>query len=150
MANLPRDPNSDAEDGARGNNSGPSYDLTIQGDVHLTPNDIAELRKLADEHPELAAQIVNDRSKMAELENNTERLGMISAVLLGFALIVGTSYSLVQLGWWQSIMFVGALLGISHVLRTILKGEFSDTSWFGQIMTGRPKKAPDDAGNKED
>lgn len=143
MTNLPRDPSFQNEDGARNGSSGPSYDVTIQGDVHLTPNDISELRKLADTHPDLAKQIVKDRREFVVLDNNTERLGMVLAVFLGFALVAGTSYTLVQLGWWQSIMFVGALLGISHVLRTILKGEFSDTSWFGQIMTGRPKKDVD-------
>ena len=55
----------------------------------------------------------------------------------------GTAWTLVSLGWWQSIMFVASLLGISHVLRTVLKGEFSDTSWFGQIMRGKVKFPPD-------
>lgn len=144
MTNLPGDPSSQSEEKARSASSSSSYEVTIQGDVHLTPNDIAELHKLADRHPELAKQIVKDRREFVVLNNNTERLGMILSVLLGFALIVGASYSLVRLGWWQSIMFVGALLGISHVLRTILKGEFSDTSWFGQIMTGRPRGEADD------
>jgi len=101
-------------------------------------NDISELRKLADDHPELAKQIVSDRSAQATLELNTERLGMILAVAFGIVLIAGTSVTLIQLGWWQSIMFVASLLGISHVLRTLLKGEFSDTSWFGKLMAGAP------------
>jgi len=80
------------------------------------------------------------------LENNTERLGMVLAVVLGVALILGTSWTLINLGWWQSIMFVAALLGISHILRTLLTGEFSDTSWFGRIMKGA-SKSKDDKGH---
>lgn len=143
MTNPPLDPSSENEDGARSESSGPSYELTIQGDVHYSPNDIAELRKLAESHPDLAKQVVKDRRDFVVLDNNTERLGMVLATVLGVVLIVGASVTLVKLGWWQSIMFVAALLGISHVLRTILKGEFSDTSWFGQIMTSKPKNDPD-------
>lgn len=144
MTSLPEGRSSNGRDGTRGAGAGPSYDVTIHGDVHLTPNDIAELRRLADSHPDLAAQVVKDRRDLAVLDNNTERLGMILAVLLGVSLIVGASVTLVKLGWWQSTMFVAALLGISHVLRTILKGEFSDTSWFGQILKGRVPPAPKD------
>lgn len=136
MTKLPDHGEPRRNDRARSESSGPNFDVTIQGDVNLTPNDIAELRKLADNHPDLAEQIIKDRHQSLLLENNTERLGMVLAVLFGFALIIGTSYTLVQLGWWQSIMFVAALLGMSHVLRTILTREFSDTSWFGKLMTG--------------
>ena len=141
-------PDSTAVDGGTGGGEGgrrPTYDVQIHGDVHYTPNDIAELRKLADDHPDLAKQIVHDRRLFAVLESNTERLGMFFAIVLGIALVAGTSYTLVRLGWWQSIMFVAALLGISHVLRTLLKGEFSDTSWFGRIMTGIPKRPKGDS-----
>ena len=141
MTILPR---KNSNGGAKGENPDPTLGVVIQGDVHLTPNDIAELRKLADSHPDLAKQIVDDRREFVVIDNNTTRLGMILAIILGVALVIGTSYTLVKLGWWQSIMFVGALLGISHILRTLLKGEFSDTSWFGQIMSGRPKRTPDE------
>jgi len=127
-------------DGPQNGNRAPNrLNLNVKGDLHLQPNDIAELRKLADSHPELAQQIANDRRDQTVLENNTERLGMLFAAVLGIVLIVGTSLTLISLGWWQSIMFVAALLGISHILRTLLKGEFSDTSWFGQVMKGTAK-----------
>ena len=134
MMTLPEDPASKADrsDGGR--------DIKIYGNVHFTPNDIAELRKLADSHPDLARQLANDRHSIAISNQRTERLGMIMAVIFGCVLIGGSSWTLVQLGWWQSIMFVAVLLGISHVLRTFLKGEFSDTSWFGKIMSSIPRQ----------
>ncbi|MYG28459.1 MAG: hypothetical protein F4213_20990 [Boseongicola sp. SB0677_bin_26] len=46
----------------------------------------------------------------------------------GFVLIV------VQLGWWQSIAFIFVMLALSHVLRTLMTGEWSDTSWIGQLL----------------
>lgn len=135
MTKPPSKPNSGDESGPQS----PHYNVNIQGGLHLTSNDIAELRKLADSHPDLAKQLATDRHSEAVLRQNTERLGMVLAVVFGVALIGGTSLTLVQLGWWQSIMFVGALLGISHILRTILKGEFSETSWFGAILRNTPK-----------
>ena len=120
-----------------------STDVNIYGDLHYQANDIAELRKLADSHPDLAAQISADRHKEFIVAERTERLGMALAVVFGVVLILGTSWTLVKLGWWQSLMFVAALLGISHVLRTVLKGEFSDTSWFGKILTGKVKPPTD-------
>ncbi|MGR3509407.1 MAG: hypothetical protein ACU0CQ_00805 [Sulfitobacter sp.] len=119
--------------------SGGRRSVNIYGNVNLSSNDIAELRKLADSHPELAQQIATDRRAIAISDQRTERLGMILAVVFGCALIGGTSWTLVNLGWWQSIMFVASLLGISHILRTFLKGEFSDTPWFGKIMSHSPK-----------
>ena len=138
MSNPPINPSS-SESGPEDNNR---Y-LTIYGDVHYTPNELSELKKLADDHPELAARIVSNRSQEVLLSHRTERLGMLLAVAFGLVLISGTAWTLVSLGWWQSIMFVASLLGISHVLRTVLKGEFSDTSWFGQIMRGKVKFPPD-------
>ena len=132
MSNPPINPSS-SESGPEDNNR---Y-LTIYGDVHYTPNELSELKKLADDHPELAARIVSNRSQEVLLSHRTERLGMLLAVAFGLVLISGTAWTLVSLGWWQSIMFVASLLSISHVLRTVLKGEFSDTSWFGQIMRGK-------------
>lgn len=138
MSKLPTNP------GAHTSGSGGSgQHITIHGDVHYTPNDIAELKKLADDHPQLAAQIVSDRREQAISSQRTERLGMVLAVVFGVVLVAGTVWTLIGLGWWQSIMFVASLLGISHVLRTVLKGEFSDTSWFGQIMSGKVKPPAD-------
>ena len=140
MEKLPRNRN-----GNGGGSSGDTSSISVHGDIYLQANDIAELRKLANEHPELAQQVVNDRRDVAIFEGRTERLGMVLAVIFGISLISGTSVTLVALGWWQSIMFVAALLGISHILRTFLKGEFSETSWFGRIMTSDLRESSESA-----
>ena len=98
------------------------------------------MKKLADNHPELADKITNDRVKIVRIENNTERFGIFFASVVAIVLFIAAAFTLVELGWWQSFMFVAILLGVSHVLRTILKGEFSDTSWFGRMLGGKPGK----------
>ena len=45
--------------------SGGRRSVNIYGNVNLSSNDIAELRKLADSHPELAQQIATDRRVIA-------------------------------------------------------------------------------------
>lgn len=127
--------------GPSGGEGDDSRHITVHGDIHVAGNDIAELRRLADSHPELAQQVVADRMNSSIIESNTERLGMVLAVILGVTLIGGAAYTFASLGWWQSMMFIGVLLGISHVLRTLLKGEFSDTGWFSQIL-GASKEGP--------
>ena len=138
MGKLPTRNSADRKDRGKKDQSGHAQ-VIVEGDFHYSPNDIAELKKLADAHPDLAKVIVEDRREIAVMDQNTERLGIVVAAILAVSLIIGTSITLVQLGWWQSIMFVGALLGISHVLRTLLKGEFSETNWFGRIMSAAPK-----------
>ncbi len=98
------------------------------------------MKKLADNHPELADKITNDRLKIVLIEHNTERFGIFFASVVAIVLVIAAAFTLVELGWWQSFMFVAILLGVSHVLRTILKGEFSDTSWFGRMLGGKPGK----------
>ena len=84
MSNPPINPSS-SESGPEDNNR---Y-LTIYGDVHYTPNELSELKKLADDHPELAARIVSNRSQEVLLSHRTERLGMLLAVAFGLVLISG-------------------------------------------------------------
>lgn len=108
--------------------------------LNYQANDIAELRKLADNHPELAQQIINDRRHESEMAENSYRLGVVLTSILAIVILGVASWTLINLGWWQSIMFVAAMLGISHILRVILKGEFSETSWFGKILTNKPKE----------
>ena len=102
-----------------------NYELHIFGDFHYQANDLAELKKLADAHPDLAKHVVEDRHKEFILKQNSERLGMILASVVGVSLILGVVWAMVDLGWWQSIMLVASLLGISHVLRVILRRGFN-------------------------
>ncbi len=146
MTQLPADP-------ATENESGDDGDSTPGGDAasifidqfHHHGNDIRALADMADRHPDLARQLIDNKHDEAIISANSERLGMILATVFGIALIAGTSWTLVALGWWQSIMFVASLLGISHVLRTLLKGEFSDTAWFSKILTRAPKTPDTDS-----
>lgn len=132
---LPSNPLQPGSGDSDGKGEGTAPQVNIE---HFHQNDIQALAQMAKHNPELANKIADYQHQQAIIYANSERLGMVMATVLGVTLVVGASWTFVGLGWWQSIMFVGIFLGISHVLRTLLKGEFSDTSWFSKILTRAP------------
>lgn len=144
MTKLPDNPGSPSPD-----EDGRSLQFNIHGDLHYTPNDIAELRRLANEHPDLAKAVVSGRHDLAVREENTVRLGMVVTASLATVIVLVAGFTFVGLGWWQSICFVAALIGVSHILRTVLKGEFSDTSWFAKFLSAGTKGEEKKSTNSE-
>jgi len=120
---------------------GPQINIRTEH-VHFQPNNVAEIGLLADRHPELAAQIVTNDAAKSERENGSFRLGMIITGTVAISAIGFSAWALISMGVWQALALVATLLGISHVLRTILKGEWSDTSWFGKMLGAKPPKDP--------
>jgi len=110
--------------------------------VHFQPNNLAEIASLADRHPELAAKIVDNDNAKNIRETRSFMLGMVVTGLVAISVVGFATWALVSLGWWQSLMLIGVLLGVSHVLRTILKGEWSDTSWLAKLLGVKPPKDP--------
>lgn len=113
---------------------------------HYSSNDLAELRRLAEVNPDLANKVVESQNEANRLHEVSERFGIGVAGALALAVVAGFVIFVVKLGWWQSIVFVLVLLGLSHVLRTILTGKWSETSWFGAFLKSqgaRPNSQPD-------
>lgn len=125
------------EGGSRGDGSG-NHLYVKQLNYH--PNDIGELRRLAEQNPELAHKLVDNREAEHRREENSFRLGLYVSGALAIVLTCGGAYVLVNIGWWQTIVFVLVLLGTSHLTRAVLTGKFSDTSWFGKFLTGASDK----------
>ncbi len=53
------------------------------------------------------------------------------------ALLIETIFRVVKWGWWQSLLFILIMLGVSHLLRVTLKGEWSDTSWLNILKINK-------------
>ncbi len=70
------------------------------------------------------------------------RLGLVTTTALAAVAIIGFVFIVIYVGWWQSLVFLGVLLGVAHLLRVILTGEWSDTSWLAGVLGTR--KADDD------
>jgi hypothetical protein len=109
----------------------------IVENFHYTPNSITELRRLAETNPELAEKIVDAQDRASRRFAVSEWLGLGVAGSIAIVAILGFVLIVVELGWWQSIVFVLVMLAASHLLRTIMTGEWSDTSWFGRFLKSR-------------
>lgn len=112
---------------------------------NYNPNSLTELRKIAESNPDLASKIVDSQTKGMKWANISEWFGIAVAGALGLTAILGFVAIVVKLGWWQSVAFLALLLCVSHVMRTLLTGEWSDTSWFGQFLkkSGAPPDKDD-------
>lgn len=104
--------------------------------LNYNASDLTELRKLAATNPDLAKKVLDLQDRKDRRKDRSYRLGLVFTCVLAIVIICSGTYLLVNVGLWQALAFVCVLLGISHVLRAILKGEFSDTSWFGKFLSG--------------
>jgi hypothetical protein len=117
--------------------NGGGFSLFIK-DFHYKANDLTELRKIAEQDPALAKQIVETRDGMHRRENNSTLVGMVLASVVAISLIGGSVTALVLLGWWQAIVFASGLMFASHFLRVLMTGQWSETSWIGKLFKVTP------------
>jgi hypothetical protein len=97
------------------------------------------LRRLSETNPDLANKIVDHQENRDIRGEKSYRIALCVAGVLAITIVAGGSFVLVALGIWQAITFVLVLLGGSHILRAVLKGEFSNTSWFGSFLSSTKK-----------
>jgi len=120
-------------------NKGGESNALYVNTLNYNANDLTELRKLAESSPEIAGRVLENQERQHQRKENSYRLALLVAGVISLTLVAGGAYVLVGLGWFQTLLFIAILLGSSHVIRAVLKGEFSDTSWFGAILKGKPK-----------
>lgn len=114
---------------------GTSNYLSIDS-LHYHANDLAELRKLAESSPLLAEKIIDQRDREHARENTSFRIGLLSTIALVMFAIGSLTFMLVKLGVIASICAILGILAIALLIRVILTGEWSETSWFGKGITG--------------
>ena len=119
-----------ADDDSRGGNSNHPH----IGHFHYTENDHAELRRIAETNPKLAAQIAKNANRRNKRWHTSERLGIIASV----AILIFSMASIVAIIWtagfWTTLFAVALILAVALLIRVILTGEWSDTSWFGKLI----------------
>ncbi|MBZ8133919.1 hypothetical protein [Afifella sp. IM 167] len=134
MANrLPEKPDSaDQGDDEARSRDGDRY-LAI-GTLHLHGNDLAELRKIASENPALAERIIEQRDHEDARANASYRFGVVSSLILLAMALASFTFILVWAGLLATIGLALATLAIAVLIRVVLTGEWSDTSWFGKVV----------------
>ena len=140
---LPENP-----DSADQNNNGQSTTTVQIGAVHLQVNDLDALRRLAETHPDLAKSVVDQKDQFDRREHVSYRIALVVTALLAFGLLGTISAALFSLGLVKGIILIALILSMGLVLRVVLTGEWSDTSWVGQALdkiSGLKKSTPEES-----
>lgn len=127
--------NEPVKDGSAGRESYENRYLHIKN-LHYHPNDLSELRKIAESNPELADKIVDQRDRSEARTDGSFRLGLVSALVLLVVLILGTVYVVVNAGVIALALMIGVILAAALLIRVVLTGQWSETSWVGKILNG--------------
>lgn len=116
----------------------------IIGQLHFHGNDLAELRKIAEINPDLAHKIVDQRDNEDAREHGSYRIGLIVAGVLLVSLVSAAAAILIYGGIFETIAAVVVILAGAALIRVVLTGEWSDTSWFGKLLSAvvPAKKSP--------
>jgi len=105
------------------------------GQFHYHGNDLKELRRLAEVSPDLAERVVDSSDKQDERFNVSFRLGIVAALMLVMTAILGIVFLTIYGGILSTISLIAFILAISLLIRVILTGQWSETSWFGKLVS---------------
>ena len=123
-----------ADDDSRGGNSNHPHI------GYFDANDLAKLRRLvelqrtAETNPKLAAQIAESAERQDERRHASERLGIIASVTILIFSMASVVAIIWTTGFWTTLFAVALILAVALLIRVILTGEWSDTSWFGKLI----------------
>jgi hypothetical protein len=104
------------------------------GELHYHPNEIDSLRKLAEADPDLARIVVDQKSAFDVREHGSFRFGVVATSLLVLAIIAALSYVVVKLGVVSSLVVIFGILVVALLIRVLLTGRWSETSWIGHLV----------------
>ena len=128
---LPEKPDKAASGSA---NNSDTRILAIR-ELHYHGNDLAELRKIAEQNPALAAKIVDQRDQEDSRFNVSYRFGIVGSLVLVGMLLCSVTMLLINVGIWATLGLTVVILAVALLIRVILTGEWSDTTWFGKFVS---------------
>lgn len=147
----PQKPENQGSDGRSAADTGrpSSYHLHLHN-PHLHANDIDAYRRLASECGiDFAEKVLASNERKDKREFRSFIVGMITAGGVLAVIIWSITATIIKLGWFPTLGVALLLLACSHVLRVLLTGEWSSTSWFGRFISDPPKRQNDDSRSEE-
>jgi hypothetical protein len=117
-----------------GNGEKPNEQNLNVENFHYYGNDLRELGKIADSNPDLANKIVDQNDKFNARHHGSYRFGLVASLLLVVATLGTIAYLMVNVGMMATIGAVGIILGVALMIRVILTGQWSETSWVGKTF----------------
>jgi len=103
-------------------------------EMHLHPSELDALRRLGNDNPELAKAVVKQRGEIDARGHGSLRFAIVCALLLVFGVIGLVAAIFWQFGAIPSILAVFTLLVSGLVIRVLVTGEWSETSWVGKFI----------------
>jgi hypothetical protein len=97
-------------------------------------SDIDALRRLAEVSPILARRVIDQRDRENLRENVSYRFAIVGTCVLLIAALALTFGCLAYVGFWATFGLIGVLFAVALLVRVVLTGEWSDTSWFGSLV----------------
>lgn len=126
--------NYDAASRRHSNNDGEySSEVRIEN-FHHYQNDLDALAELAKVDPMLAEKVVAQRDKEDERANVSYRFGIVSTVVLLTVAILSVVTMFLVGGFFLTIGSIGFLMAVAVLVRVILTGEWSESSWLGSFV----------------
>jgi hypothetical protein len=107
--------------------------------LHYHGNDIRELTKLAKVNPELAEKVIKQRDNANSRHHSSYRFGLGASIALVGGVLASVSYLMVNLGILATFAAVGLILAVALLIRVVLTGNWSDTTWFGKVVQALAK-----------
>lgn len=127
-------------DGDKDRDGGSSNTLHIET-YNAAPNDLEQLRKIAETDPVLARHIVDQKDKEHARETGSERLGIVvTATLLALVLLI-VLLLILNGGFWTLLAGTGVIIALAVLVRVVITGEWSDASWIGKMVAAITRAA---------
>ncbi len=130
--NLPA--NNSPSQGGNGNGRSDGGRFLSIGQFHYHGNDLAELRKLAEVDAGLADKVIEQRDAEHARQTASHNFGVICTVVLLGMVLVAFTCMIIFAGIIATAIAVGGILSVAVLVRVILTGEWSDTTWFGSLL----------------
>lgn len=116
-----------------GKEPAPDQNLNIEN-FHYHGNDLRELAKIADSNPRLAEKIIDQQGSFNARHHSSYRFGLCASLALVISTLAAVAYLMVNVGVVSTLGAVGIILAVALLIRVILTGQWSETSWVGKIF----------------
>lgn len=101
--------------------------------LHYHANDISELRKLAEIDASLAEKIIDQRDRESARIAASYRFGLFMSSFLMATVIASFTLIVIYGGILTASAVIVAVLATALLVRVVLTGQWSETSWFGRL-----------------
>lgn len=106
----------------------------IVGQLHLHANDYHAIERAARIDIDLANKMLDQRDAADRRYHMSHRFGVSATVFLLCMTLGAFAVIFVNLGIIATLLVISLIFALALLIRVILTGKWSDTSWFGKLV----------------